>query len=134
MKKQLPTFIEHTPVECYRVHGRNVWVKRDDMFAGWPAPPLGKLRGAVVILSRLRRHGVRLVGCWDTRISALGQGIAACALRYPGLQVVTAYPSIRGCGVPAPLRIAEELGAEVLPVRPGRITVSYAAARQVLHE
>jgi hypothetical protein len=47
-------------------------VKRDDLFAEWPAPPLGKLRGALPLVKKLYANGVRLVGCWDTRISALG--------------------------------------------------------------
>lgn len=127
-------FARSTPLERYRVGDREVWVKRDDLFAKWPAPPLGKLRGARALLGRLYRHRTRLVGCWDTRISALGQGIAACATELPGLQVIVAYPASQGSAVPLPLQIASQLGAEVLPVRAGRISISFAAARKVVQE
>jgi Pyridoxal-phosphate dependent enzyme len=123
-------FRRNTPLERYRVGRIDVWVKRDDLFARWPAPPLGKLRGARILLKRLYRENVRLVGCWDTRISALGQGLTVCARSFPGLKVIVAYPAIRGSALPAPVRIAEELGAEVLPVRAGRISISFAEARR----
>jgi len=126
--------IGRTPLECYRVRGKDVWVKRDDLFARWPAPPLGKLRGAPLILAELYAGGVRLVGCWDTRVSALGQGIAACAMEFPGLRVVTAYPASLGSSIPEPLCIARQLGAEVLPVRAGRITISFSSARKAVVE
>jgi len=123
-------FRRSTPLERHSIGRGEAWVKRDDLFARWPAPPLGKLRGARTLLRRLYGEGVRLVGCWDTRISALGQGIAVCARELPGLRVLVAYPATRGSMVPEPLRIASELGAEVLPVRAGRISISFAEARR----
>lgn len=122
-------FTEHTPLELYELRRKRIWVKRDDLFARWPSPPLGKLRGALVVLEKLHSQGVNTVGCWDTRISALGQGIAACALRFPNMRVIVAYPATKGSVVPEPLRLAAELGAEVLPVKAGRLTISFAAAR-----
>lgn len=119
-----------TPLERYSVGKGEAWVKRDDLFAKWPAPPLGKLRGARTLLRRIYREGVRLVGCWDTRISALGQGIAVCASELPSLRVIVAYPDSRGSMIPEPLQIARELGAEVLPVKAARVSISFAEARQ----
>lgn len=130
----MAVFSTSTPLERYRIGSGEAWVKRDDLYAKWPAPPLGKLRGARILLRRLYREGVRLVGCWDTRVSALGQGIAVCARELPGLGVIVAYPASRGSMVPEPLQIAAKLGAEVLPVRAGRITISYAEARERIEE
>jgi 1-aminocyclopropane-1-carboxylate deaminase/D-cysteine desulfhydrase-like pyridoxal-dependent ACC family enzyme len=123
-------FRSSTPLEQYLLDNGHVWVKRDDLFARWPAPPLGKLRGARALLRELYRDGVRLVGCWDTRISALGQGITICARELPGLKVIVAYPASRGSEIPDPLRVASQFGAKILPVRAGRITISFADARK----
>src|SRR5260370_38973516 len=88
-------FHEDTPIERYFLDGRSVYVKRDDLYAAPPAPPLAKLRGAMSLLTRLYSDGVRLVGCWDTRISALGQGIAACCSCFPCMRTIVAYPNIK---------------------------------------
>src|SRR5260370_42096062 len=123
-------FVDDTPIEGYCLAGRSVYVKRDAVYAAPPAPPLAKLRGAMSLLTRLYSDGVRLVGCWDTRISALGQGIAACCSAFPGMKTIVAYPKIKGSAEPVPIVRAKELGGEVLPVIAGRITISFAAARR----
>jgi 1-aminocyclopropane-1-carboxylate deaminase/D-cysteine desulfhydrase-like pyridoxal-dependent ACC family enzyme len=123
-------FRDDTPIEQHQVCGRPVYVKRDDLYAVPPAPPLAKLRGAMVILEKLYLEGVRLVGCWDTRVSALGQGIAVCCSNFPGMTAIVAYPKTKNSDVPQAIVKAGELGAEILPVIAGRITISFAAARQ----
>jgi hypothetical protein len=125
-------FKRTTPLERYRIGRRTTWVKRDDLFAKWPAPPLGKLRGVRTLLRRLYMEGVRLVGCWDTRISALGQGVTVCARELAGLRVIVAYPVSQRSVLPEPVRAASNLGAEVLPVRAGRISISFAEARRLV--
>ena len=123
-------FHDDTPIERYCLPKRPVYVKRDDLYAGLPAPPLAKLRGAMTLLARLYSEGIRLVGCWDTRISALGQGIVACCTTFPGMNAVVAYPKTKGSDEPTSIAKARELGGEVLPVVAGRITISFAAARR----
>src|SRR5271170_6829744 len=93
-------FRNDTPIDRYRLARRWVYVKRDDLYAAPPAPPLAKLRGAMSLLTRLYSEGIRLVGCWDTRISALGQGIAACCATFPGMKVIVAYPKTKGSHEP----------------------------------
>jgi len=122
-------FRDDTPIERYCLARHSVYVKRDDLYARPPAPPLAKLRGAMKLLTRLYCDGIRLVGCWDTRISALGQGIAACCSTFPDMNAIVAYPKTKGSDEPLPIAKARELGAEVLPVVAGRITISFAAAR-----
>lgn len=123
-------FREHTPIERYKLHCHTVHVKRDDLYAAPPAPPLGKLRGCRRLLARLYAGGVRLIGCWDTRVSALGLGVAACCTELLGLRALLAWPARAGDLTPEPLRRAEELGAQILPVRAGRISISFAEARR----
>jgi 1-aminocyclopropane-1-carboxylate deaminase/D-cysteine desulfhydrase-like pyridoxal-dependent ACC family enzyme len=60
----------------------------------------------------------------------LGQGITACARQFSNMRVIAAYPASKGSVVPEALRIANQLGAEILPVRAGRVTISFAAARR----
>ena len=123
-------FREDTPIERYGVGRRWIRVKRDDQYAAPPAPPLGKLLGAMALLEALYRRGVRLVGCWDTRVSALGQGIAVCWGQFPGMRSIVAYPKRKLNDVPVAIARAGSLGAEILPVVAGRITISFAAARR----
>lgn len=56
-------FREHTPIETYRIRGSEIFVKRDDLFATKPAPPLAKLRGLRLVLEKAYADGVRTVGC-----------------------------------------------------------------------
>lgn len=49
---------EKTPIECYNVEGKQIYVKREDLFGTYPAPPLAKLRGARIVLQRLKAEGI----------------------------------------------------------------------------
>lgn len=122
--------INHTPIEIYRVKGRMVFVKRDDLYGIAPAPPLAKLRGLRILIDRLHSEGVSLVGCWDTRISKLGLGLAAYTQTLPGMACVVSYPTKQGIPEPVHVGQARKLGAEIYPVPGGRITISFAAARK----
>ena len=122
-------FLEHTPIERHTLNGHTVFVKRDDLYGQPPAPPLAKLRGARRLLERLYREDVRLVGTWDTPVSRLGHGIAAVCSTMPGMHCIVSYPTARNRPIPEGAQIAERLGATVLPVRGGRISISFAAAR-----
>lgn len=123
-------FKEHTPIETYRVRGRPVFVKRDDLFAGAPLPPLGKLRGLHVVLENLVRAGVRCVGCWDTRISKLTQGVAVLGARYESLRTIVSYPARDGEQLPEPVRVAAEYGAELYPVRGNFPRIAWSQAKR----
>ena len=122
-------FRQHTPIETYRIRGTEVFVKRDDLFARSPAPALAKLRGLRRVLEQFHADGVRTVGCWDTRISKLGQGLAACCTQFPDLKCIVSYPTKKGVEQPESITAAAELGATVYPVPGGRINISFARAR-----
>ncbi|HEY0395445.1 MAG TPA: hypothetical protein VGD01_13185 [Candidatus Elarobacter sp.] len=123
-------FNEHTPIERYRVDGYPVFVKRDDLFAEPPLPPLGKLRGLHVVLEDLVRTGVRCVGSWDTRISKLSQGVAILAARYGSLRTIVSYPARNGEPLPEPIRVAAEYGAELFPVRGNFPRIAWSQAKR----
>jgi len=107
-----------------------VCVKRDDLFGVTPFPPLAKLRGLKVLVDRLYAEGVRLIGCWDTRVSRLGLGLAVYTQNFSGLKSVISYPTKRGVPEPEHVAQARALGADVYPVAGGRITISFSAARK----
>src|SRR5258706_13881090 len=104
---------EDTPIEQYVVKGKRVFVKREDLYGRPPAPALGKLRGLRLVLKDLNQKGTHLVGCWDTRVSRLGQGLAAACREFPGMRAIVSYPTKSGAGIPFAIDIAEHLGAYV---------------------
>ncbi len=120
---------DKTPVEVHTVFGRRVFVKRDDLFGNDPAPPLGKLRGLSIILRELHEQGVRLVGCWETRVSKLGQGLAALATVYPDMRTIVSYPTRNGVPLSDSIRKAQDLGAELLPLRGNHVSICYSQAK-----
>jgi len=125
-------FRDDTPIEIHRLDGDAIHVKRDDLYGRPPAPPLAKLRGLRLLLKRLYGCGVRLVGCWDTRVSKLGQGLAACCREFPGLRCIVSYPTKKGTQCPQSLQVASGLGAEIYPVPGSRIRISFARARSYI--
>lgn len=112
------------------MRGVQVFVKREDLYGIPPAPPLGKLRGLRVVLRRMSAERVRLVGCWDTRVSRLGHGLAAVCKEYPHMRSLVSYPEKRGADVPVSIREAGALGAIVLPLRGNHVSICYSQARK----
>jgi len=120
---------EATPLEEYLIKGRKVFVKREDLYGIAPAPPLGKLRGLRSVLRGLDAQKVRLVGCWDTRVSRLGEGLAAACREIQGMRALVSYPTRKGTAIPASILAAKSLGADVLPLRGNHVGICYAQAR-----
>ena len=123
-------FLEHTPIEEYFIGSRRIFVKREDLFGIYPAPPLAKLRGARVVLSKLQRTGVTCVGSWDTRVSKLSQGIAAIT-SVLGMRSIVCYPKLKGeSALPKAVEEARRVGAEIYPTRAGRMSISFSEGRR----
>jgi len=117
---------DHTPVERHLCAGREVLVKRDDLYATPPAPPLAKLRGVRVHLA----GGSGMVGVYDTRVSKAGWGVAAVCAEM-GRPVYAYYPRLIAEGNtlrPAQANAAR-LGAVLMPLAAGRTAICYARAR-----
>jgi 1-aminocyclopropane-1-carboxylate deaminase/D-cysteine desulfhydrase-like pyridoxal-dependent ACC family enzyme len=128
LRTPLP-YLEDTPIEEYRVKGQRVFVKREDLYGQPPAPPLGKLRGLRLTLENLYQQNVRLVGCWETRISRLAEGVAAACLEFPDMRAIVSYPIRTGVSIPPSILNAQLLGAEVLPLRGNHVSICFAQAR-----
>lgn len=125
-------YLEHTPIQEYWVGQRKVFVKRDDLYGKPPAPPLGKLRGLRRILQQEYWRGARLVGCWDTRVSKLGLGVAVACLSHRNLRCLLGFPVRLDEGPPPQLREAQMLGAELLPLKPNHIDVCFGQTRRTV--
>jgi hypothetical protein len=121
-----------TPIQEYRVGQRRIFVKRDDLCCGPPAPPLGKLRGMEPFVRRLVADGITTLGCWDTRVSKLGHGLAAVARGFPGVTTVVCYPHLKGGAIPQSMKEAKQLGAEVVPMRGNHVSICFAQARRIV--
>ena len=123
---------EHTPIDEVVIKGVTVFVKRDDLFGRAPAPPLGKLRGLRIVLRNLYANDARLVGCWDTRVSKLGEGLAAACREFPEMRAIVSYPTRIGTPLPGPVSRAAALGATVLPLRGNHVAICFAQAKRVV--
>ncbi len=123
-------YLEHTPVEAYRVQGRTIYVKRDDLYVSPPAPPLAKLRGLRVLLERLRQTSADLVGCFQTRVSNVGHGLAAACLDFPSLRCVVVCPQSKSHPLPESVKAARSLGAQIHFVPANRLSINYTQARR----
>ena len=134
MKRMSSLYRDHTPIEKVMVKGIPVHVKRDDLFGRAPAPPLGKLRGMRIVLRKLYENDVRLVGCWDTRVSRLGEGLAAACKEFPRMRAVVSYPTRVGVAVPKPVDRAMALGARILPLRGNHVAICFAQAKRKIEK
>lgn len=124
---------EDTPVEEYTITGTKVFVKRDDLYGQYPAPPLAKLRGAKVLLEKLKNNGVKKVGVFDTRVSKAGQGIAYLCNQLE-IECLVGFPQIKNTRISETHQIARELGATLYPLKAGRTTICYSRFTRVVRE
>lgn len=125
-------YLEHTPIERYRVQARDVFVKRDDLYARPPAPPLAKLRGLRAILARVDREGLDLVGCFEASQSRIGHGLAAACTEYPKLSCIVAFPKVKNRPASASAFEAQRLGARLLPIPSNLVAICYRQAARLI--
>jgi 1-aminocyclopropane-1-carboxylate deaminase/D-cysteine desulfhydrase-like pyridoxal-dependent ACC family enzyme len=123
-----------TPIQHYLVRDRTVFVKREDLYAQPPAPPVAKLRGLELLLARLQSEGCKLVGCFEASVSTIGLGLAAACTKIHNMNSIVAYPDVRGRGLSPSLSAARDLGAELLPVRSNVVNVCYHQARKLVEQ
>ena len=124
--------IQQTPIEEHSCGRRRIFVKRDDRCSEPPAPPLGKLRGLEPLLHKLVAQGHTTIGCWDTRRSKLGLGLAAFVRRFPRLRAVLCYPRLQNGSVPETIVRAQELGAEIVPMRGNHVSICFSQATKIV--
>ncbi len=118
-----------TPLEQYTCAGHPVSVKREDLCAEPPMPPLSKMRGIQRYLERLKREGASAVGVMDTKVSKSGLGVAVISEAL-GLQCTYYFPAPQGDDWRTEWRCtAEQHGARLVPLPGGRIAIAYARAK-----
>jgi 1-aminocyclopropane-1-carboxylate deaminase/D-cysteine desulfhydrase-like pyridoxal-dependent ACC family enzyme len=121
---------EKTPIECYNVEGKQIYVKREDLFGTYPAPLLAKLRGARIVLQRLKAEGITKIAVFDTRISKAGQGIAYLC-KEMDLKCLAGFPKLKDKDIAESHKIAKEvLGAELMSLVAGRTAICYARLKK----
>lgn len=123
-------FCEHTPMEIHRVMGREVFVKREDLYGIPPCPPLAKLRGIRGLLARLYEGGTRLVGCWETGVSRVGEGVVVTCQGWPGMRTVVFYAVRKKAPEPECAHRIRELGSEIEGIPVNTLSVCWAQARR----
>lgn len=79
MSDRIIGMLLNTPIEQYKVAGRTVYVKREDLCAPEDWPPFSKLRGLYAYLRLRKTQGLETVGYTETTVSMAGWGIAAVA-------------------------------------------------------
>ena len=118
-----------TPVEEHLCEGHMVFVKREDLCAEAPMPPLAKMRGVQRYLERLKASGAQSVGVMDTKVSKSGLGVAVISEAL-GLECHYYFPAPQGEEWRTPWRqTAKEHSATLIPLPGGRIAIAYARAK-----
>lgn len=125
-------FLEHTPVQKVEA---DLYVKREDLFAQPPLPPLAKLRGARRLLEKLKTQGIERIGVVDTRVSKAGWGIAIIGEALE-MKVDVFYPRLTSVGcfskssTPNNQQQAFLHGAFLHPIQATRTNIIYATAKK----
>ena len=125
-------YLEHTPIETYDVAGRAVFVKRDDLFARPPAPPVAKLRGMRSILRRVHAEGRTCIGCFEASQSRIGHALAAACTPFAGVTCLVAYQAVRNRPPPTSALQAERLGARLIPIPSNIVAICYRQAAKLV--
>ena len=123
--------LHDTPIEPYLCRGIPVAVKREDLCADPPLPPLAKLRGIQAYMQRVKQEGATAVGVLDTRVSKSGLGVA-CIASDLGLTCHYYFPVRKDeTDWLTPTRAeASRQGAVLVPMQAGRIGIVYARAKK----
>jgi hypothetical protein len=132
-------FLEHTPIEEYKVGSETVYVKREDLYGQAPMPPLAKLRGIRIVLDNLYKEGVRTIGVLDTRVSKSGQGVAAVRkYEHPDMRLMLGFPMTKqqytNNDIPLQHSRAYDLGAELYPQQATRQGIMYYRFKRAVEE
>lgn len=124
-----PSLINHgTPIEEYAIDGITVYVKREDLSTNPPMPPLAKMRGAYELAVKKKKEGYKVLGHADTIFSKAGLGLAIIC-RELGLRCVVGYPQHKDAPTPPQHVEARNYGAELLPLKGGRVSINYYRTR-----
>jgi hypothetical protein len=127
---------DNTPVEIFRLGGRKILVKREDLCCPAPGPSFSKIRGVVAHIENLPPE-IKTVGCLDTFHSKAGWAVAyVCA--YLGKTAVDFWPVYKGDTLMPPEREQQQRaldhGAKLEPIKAGRSAILFHGAKKALKE
>lgn len=125
--------MNNTPLETYKLNGREILVKREDLCAPENAPEFSKMRG---VWAHLKERPETTIGVLDTYHSKAGWAVAFCS-QLLGKKVINYYPKYKK-DIDGVLRIpqqkSKELGATLVSMPAGRSAILYHQARKHLRE
>lgn len=124
--------VHNTPLESYKLGGREILVKREDLCCPPPGPPFSKFRGVLAHVKKLPEGTT--IGVLDTIHSKAGWAVAHAAIPL-GYPVINYYP-VSKTQSPVNLRHAQlqslNLGAGLVALRAGRSAILYHQAKKDL--
>jgi 1-aminocyclopropane-1-carboxylate deaminase/D-cysteine desulfhydrase-like pyridoxal-dependent ACC family enzyme len=121
---------DNTPIEKYSVNGKTVFVKREDLAAQYPLPPLAKMRGVIKRLQKVKAEGFKVIGVFDTKVSVAGYGTGILA-KEMGMQCITYFGGTKEMiANPTPNILAAKRTGDIFPVTPGRTPICYSYAKK----
>lgn len=125
--------VHNTPIEKYKLQGRTIYVKREDLSCPVPGPPFSKMRGVVEHISNRPEN---VFGVLDTYHSKAGWAVAyACKMMKR--KCINFYPVYKADN-PSELRNpqiqSKRLGAKLYAVPAGRSFILYNRARTLLQQ
>lgn len=123
--------IQDTKIESYTIGGKKVFVKREDLCAPYPLPPLAKMRGVNKRLLTVKEQGFKTVGVFDTKVSMAGYGVSILAKQL-GMECVTFYSGTKEVisNLPPNLIAAQRTCRNIVAVKPGRTPICYSYAKK----
>ena len=123
--------VENTKIEEYLIRNKRIFVKREDLCAQYPLPPLAKLRGVYKHLQKVKAQGFKTVGVFDTKVSMAGYGTGLLAKEL-GMECVTYYSGSAEvkAHMPPNLIAAKKTCRTIVAVKPGRTPICYAYAKK----
>jgi 1-aminocyclopropane-1-carboxylate deaminase/D-cysteine desulfhydrase-like pyridoxal-dependent ACC family enzyme len=129
-----------TPIECYNVANRQVWVKREDLCAPKDWPPFSKVRGLYAYLRRRKEQGLKVVGYAETSVSMAGWAVAAAA-KVLEMKAVIFPPEYKNPEARHDIawlnyhhKMWQQWGAEIIPTPATRHQISWYRGRTYLHD
>lgn len=119
-----------SPIEVHRVAGRDLFVKRDDLCAKPPFPPLAKVRGLPALLERLVGNQVGRVGVFESAVSQVGVSLAESCRYFPSLVPYVFFARTINRRYSRSAEAAERAGATLVPLANNVLNVCYGQARR----
>lgn len=126
---------QNTPWESYCIDGTPIYVKREDLSCPYPGPGFSKIRGIEKVIHSLMRNMIppTAIGVLDTIHSKAGWGVSYICqqLNIPCLVFYPLRKSDDKDNLRIFQRMAQQFGAEVIPMKATKSSVLYYQSRKI---